>query len=58
MIEKIIHQIWIGNKRIPKHIKEWMQEIKEKHPEFTYYFWTDDNLPEMPKELFDIYVNA
>jgi mannosyltransferase OCH1-like enzyme len=57
MIEKNIHQIWIGDKRIPKHIKEWMHEIKEKHPKFTYYFWTDDNLPDMPKELYDIYQN-
>jgi mannosyltransferase OCH1-like enzyme len=57
MIEKNIHQIWIGNKRIPKHIKEWMQEVKDRHSDFTYYLWTDDNLPEMPTELYDIYKN-
>jgi mannosyltransferase OCH1-like enzyme len=55
MIEKNIHQIWIGDKRIPKHIKEWMQEIKEKHPEFTYYFWTDDNLPKFTGNLKLVY---
>lgn len=57
MIPKIIHQIWIGEKKIPKHIKEWMDEVRDKHPDFEYYFWTDDNLPEMPEKLLDIYKN-
>jgi mannosyltransferase OCH1-like enzyme len=55
MIEKNIHQIWIGDKRIPKHIKEWMQEVKDKHPDFKYHLWNDDNLPQMPKRLKLIY---
>lgn len=55
-MEKNIHQIWLGNKRIPKMLKEWMQEIKERHPDFKYFFWNDNNIPDMPpvlKKVFD-----
>lgn len=55
MIPKIIHQIWVGDKKIPKHIKEWMNMVKDRHPDFTYYFWHDGNLPIMPKKLQTVY---
>lgn len=55
MIPKIIHQIWLGDKRIPKHIIEYINEINETHKEYTYYFWTDANLPKMPNELAEVY---
>jgi len=54
-IPKKIHQIWVGDKRIPKHIKEFMAEIKDSHPEYEYFFWTDQNVPEMPRKLKSIY---
>ena len=41
-IPKIIHQIWIGPKKIPW---KWINSIKidfiKKHPEWKYYLWTD-----------------
>jgi len=55
MIPKKIHQIWLGDKKIPKHIKHWMDEIKHEHPQFTYYFWNEHNLPDMPSELRMVY---
>jgi len=55
MIEKNIHQIWVSDTRIPKHIKNYMDEIKEHHKDFNYYLWTDDNLPELPENLKRIY---
>lgn len=55
MIPKIIHQIWIGNKRIPKHISEWMNEIRDAYPDFEYHFWSDYNMPDMPDQLLSIY---
>lgn len=57
MIENNIHQIWVGNKRIPSHIKKHMNDVKEYHKDFNYYFWDDDNLPELPENLKDIYNN-
>jgi len=54
-MENNIHQIWVGNNRIPTHIKEWMDEVKEQHKDFTYYFWNDENLPELPEHLKKVY---
>lgn len=55
MIENNIHQIWVGETRIPSHIKHYMDEVKERHPHFNYYLWTDNNLPELPENLKKIY---
>lgn len=55
MVPKNIHQIWLGNKRIPKHLKEWMNEIKESHPDYNYFLWTDSNIPKLPAELQEVY---
>jgi mannosyltransferase OCH1-like enzyme len=55
MINNNIHQIWVGDKKIPSHIKDYMDEVKELHPKFNYYLWNDDNLPELPQHLKEIY---
>lgn len=55
MIENNIHQIWLGSTRIPSHIKHYMNEVKERHPDFNYYLWNDSNLPELPENLKKIY---
>lgn len=54
-IPKIIHQIWLGEKRKPKHIKEYMSEIRLSHRDYDYHLWSDGNVPEMPVELKAIY---
>ena len=41
-IKKIIHQIWLGDEyRIPQETKSW----KEKHPDWEYKLWTEENIP-------------
>lgn len=40
-IPKIIHQIWIGNKPAPKKI---METWKNKHPDFEYIFWNEQEI--------------
>lgn len=41
IIPKIIHQLWIGPKPAPtKLMKTW----KEKHPEFEYIFWNEEEI--------------
>lgn len=44
MIPKIIHQIWLGDQS--KRPTELMNSIKLMNPDWEYYLWTDDNLPE------------
>ncbi len=42
-IPKIIHQIWIGSS-VPDKYKEWMQTWMDKHPDYEYMLWTDQNI--------------
>lgn len=58
MIPKIIHQIWIGPKTIPKYCLDHMETWKRIHPDYQYMLWTNENLPELPpkaKAQFDRY---
>ena len=58
MIPKIIHQIWVGEYRIPKREKNLIEEVKQKHPEFEHILWTNDNIPTLPpvlKEVYDLF---
>lgn len=43
MIPKIIHQIWVGKKKIPGEFKEFSEKWKLMYPDFKYILW-DDNL--------------
>lgn len=54
-MEKNIHQAWLGNKRVPNQVEVWSKEIREKNPDFKYFFWTDENIPEMPEKLKEVY---
>lgn len=40
-IPKILHQIWIGPKPCPTNL---LRTWKEKHPDFEYIFWTEEEL--------------
>jgi mannosyltransferase OCH1-like enzyme len=58
MIPKIIHQIWVGPYRIPTREKQLIENIKNLHPTFEHMFWTDENIPELPpvlKEVYDLF---
>lgn len=52
MIPKIIHQIWLGDQS--KRPEKIMQTWKDKHPDWDYRLWTDENLPSLRnKRQFD-----
>jgi mannosyltransferase OCH1-like enzyme len=55
MIEKILHQVWVGPYKMPKHIREFTEEMKAAHNEFQYVLWTDSNIPPLPDNLLKIY---
>jgi mannosyltransferase OCH1-like enzyme len=40
-IEKIIHQVWIGNLKAPEL---WMDSWKEKNPKWKYIRWDNENI--------------
>ena len=52
-IPKIIHQIWIGPKKIPY---QFLDTWKKNHPDWTYILWTETKLKEetfINKHLID-----
>lgn len=53
-MEKIIHQIWIGPYELNEKEKQWSDNIKNSHPDFTYMFWNNYNFPNLPKELKEL----
>lgn len=54
-IPKILHQIWIGPDRIPSACQRWMEGWKDLHPNWEYRLWTDEDLPEMSTNSWDVY---
>jgi mannosyltransferase OCH1-like enzyme len=50
MIPKIIHQIWVGEKERPEHIKKYMEGVKSIFSDHEYIFWNNDNLPELNED--------
>lgn len=43
VIEKKIHQIWVGQE-MPKFKQFLTQKVKESHPDYEYFLWTNDNI--------------
>lgn len=48
MINKTLHQIWLGNKN--KRPVAWMQTWKDKHPDWEYKLWTEENIQFEPNK--------
>ena len=58
MMEKNIHQIWIGPYDIPNREKDFVQKVKDINPSFNHFLWTDNNLPKLAdnvKEVYDLH---
>jgi len=56
MIPKIIHQVWVGDFKIPKREQQLVSEMKEMHSDYEYIFWTSP--PELPDNIqywYDIF---
>ena len=43
-IPKIIHQIWIGPKKLPKRYKQWMDSWLLHNPSFEYKLWKENDI--------------
>ena len=42
-IPHILHQTWSSN-QVPLKFKTWIQSVLDLHPDWEYYFWTDDDV--------------
>ena len=43
-IPKIIHQIWIGNRQIPKELQKYQLTWKKENPDWEYKLWTNEEV--------------
>lgn len=54
MIPKIIHQIWVGDFKLPRREQKLVNEIRDMHPEYEYMFWTvPPKLPDNVQYWYD-----
>ncbi len=55
-IPKIIHQLWIGEHKIPwRYINTWKNDYIKKNPDWEYMLWTEKELEELNMENKHIY---
>lgn len=46
-IPKIIHQIWIGPKKLPYKYRPWMKSWLKYNPEYKYILWRDKDIAKL-----------
>ncbi len=51
---KIIHQIWLGSK-FPQKFERWQETWIEKHPEWEYKLWLDEDIAELGLENIELF---
>lgn len=49
-IPKIIHQIWIGDEKMPDHCVEFVKEMKDMHPDWQHKLWGNEIFTDIYKE--------
>lgn len=54
-MEKIIHQIWVGPYEMPDRERLFVEMVKDKNKTYEHKLWTNDNLPELPDNLKELY---
>ena len=55
LIPKKIHQIWLGEKSIPRICKKWMNSWKDLNPQWEYKLWDEKNIKELNVEDLNVY---
>jgi mannosyltransferase OCH1-like enzyme len=55
-MEKIIHQIWVGDFKIPIREQQSSQLLKSIHDDYEYVLWREaEQLPDNMQQLYDIF---
>lgn len=53
-IPRIIHQIWLGNSKIPQQYLYYHQTWQKLHPHWEIKIWTDADLNKFPQHITDL----
>ncbi len=54
-IPKKIHQIWLGDKKLPKKCLSWMKSWQKFNPEWEYRLWDEERIKHLDIKDFNIY---
>ena len=54
-IPKKIHQIWLGDKKLPKKCLSWMKSWQKFNPEWEYKLWDEERIKNLDIKDFNIY---
>ena len=54
-IPNTIHQIWLGDKPLPKKSIKWINSWKKLNPEWEHKLWGEENIKELKITEFDVY---
>ena len=54
-IPKKIHQIWLGDKKLPKKCLSWMKSWQKFNPEWEYKLWDEECIKHLDIKDFNIY---
>ena len=55
LIPKKIHQIWLGEKSIPRICKRWMNSWRDLNPQWEYKLWDEKNIKELNVDDLHVY---
>ena len=58
IIPKLIHQIWLGPKSIPKNYQYYLTTWKRYHPDWVIKIWTEEELIKEKFSSMDLYWSA
>jgi mannosyltransferase OCH1-like enzyme len=56
LIPRVFHQIWLGDRPLPREYESYRQSWTKRHPGWELQVWTEDNLPGdlRRKEIYEL----
>ena len=57
-IPKIIHQIWIGPRKLPKKYAYWSKTWRELNPDWEYKLWTENEIKKISLINHDLFIKS
>ena len=55
IVPKKIHQIWLGNKKLPKKYWKWMESWKKYNTDWEYKLWDEESIKKLDINQPEIY---
>ena len=57
MVDRIVHQLWIGSP-FPPHLQRLAETWQEHHPDWDYRLWSEADIATLDLPYWDLYNSA